>query len=124
MILKLKNLLPDKFNTKYFDFKQKSFSNDDFCKDLLDQIKSSYDNCKFYKINICDKIGFKIPDRTNVKIVVYNSLGQQVRELLNTVEDAGYHEVEFKAQNLASGVYFYTLSAGHFHEAKKMSILK
>ena len=74
--------------------------------------------------NPSTKIGFNIPEQTNVKIVVYNSLGQQVKELVNEVKDAGYHEVVFNAQNLASGVYIYTISAGNYFSVKKMSLLK
>jgi hypothetical protein len=37
---------------------------------------------------------------------------------------AGYHEVEFNAQNLSSGVYFYRIEAGEFQDVKKMILLR
>jgi hypothetical protein len=36
----------------------------------------------------------------------------------------GYHEVEFSAQNLSSGIYFYRIQAGEFQDVKKMVLLK
>jgi hypothetical protein len=38
--------------------------------------------------------------------------------------NAGYHEVEFNAQNLSSGIYFYRIDAGEFQDVKKMVLLR
>ncbi len=56
-------------------------------------------------------IRFATPQRSHVSITVFNPLGQKVTELLNADIDAGFHEVQFDAGSLASGVYFYRLSA-------------
>jgi hypothetical protein len=45
-------------------------------------------------------------------------------ELVNSDIDAGYHEVQFNAGNLASGVYFYRLQAGAFVESKKLVLAR
>jgi hypothetical protein len=55
---------------------------------------------------------------------VYDALGREVATLVNERKDAGMHQVEFRATNLASGTYFYRLQAGQFVETKKMILIK
>lgn len=69
-------------------------------------------------------IGFGIQKQSNVKITVLNVIGEEVAIVLNEVKEAGYHQVEFNARNLPSGVYFYTLQAGSFTDTKKMILTK
>lgn len=75
-------------------------------------------------------IRFALPKQSNVSIKIFNLLGELVSELINNQTfDAGYHEVEFKANNLASGVYVYRLetnsgSSKQFVETKKMMLMK
>jgi len=69
-------------------------------------------------------ISYALPTDSRVKISVYNILGQLVRELVNTDMKAGYHQVNFNAAGLASGVYMYQIDAGNFHMTKKMNLLK
>jgi V8-like Glu-specific endopeptidase len=69
-------------------------------------------------------IKFSIPVETDVKLNVYNSLGQEVSLILNSRLKEGYHEVQFDATSLTSGIYFYRLDADKFVEVKKMIILK
>ncbi|HEX9005656.1 MAG TPA: hypothetical protein VF889_00080, partial [Bacteroidota bacterium] len=52
-----------------------------------------------------------LPHRSHVTLMVFNTLGQRVAELVNGDIEAGYHEVPFNASTFASGVYFYRLSA-------------
>ncbi len=54
-----------------------------------------------------------LPKDAEVKLIVYNLLGQKVAELVNTVQHAGEYEVTLNADRLASGVYFYRMQAGH-----------
>ncbi len=49
---------------------------------------------------------------SRVKINVYNTLGQLVETLVDKEMESGYHEVNFDASRLASGVYLYQLQAG------------
>ena len=74
--------------------------------------------------NPTTKIGFGIRDKSNVKITILNAIGEEVAVVLNEVKEAGYHQVEFNAANLPSGVYFYQLRAGSFVETKKMILAK
>jgi len=69
-------------------------------------------------------IMFSIPIETEVSLNVYNALGQEVAEILNGRLKEGYHEVEFDAGTLTSGIYFYRLEADKFVDVKKMIIIK
>ncbi|VAX29271.1 hypothetical protein MNBD_IGNAVI01-1802 [hydrothermal vent metagenome] len=69
-------------------------------------------------------ISFALPKESDVKLVVYNSIGEKVAELLNGNVSAGYHSVNFDGADLSSGLYFYKISANNFVEVKKMLLLK
>jgi hypothetical protein len=69
-------------------------------------------------------IRYALPQRANVSLIVYNTLGQQVAALVNENQEAGSHEVHFDGSNLSSGVYFYRLHAGVFLEAKKFVLVR
>ena len=69
-------------------------------------------------------IKYSVPKDGNVKLTVYNALGQELAELVNKEIKAGNYEVEFNAKDLASGVYIYCIQAGDFIQTKKMILLK
>ncbi len=69
-------------------------------------------------------IKFNIPSNQNVKINIYNSIGQLVTELVNKEYSAGSHSVELNAVNLASGVYIYRMEAESFTATHKMMLMK
>ena len=69
-------------------------------------------------------INFSIPEQSKVVIKVYNILGSEVATLVNEVKNAGSYNIDFRASNLASGMYIYTIKAGKFTESKKMMLLK
>lgn len=69
-------------------------------------------------------IKFKLPLSGNVKIIVYNLIGQEVKVLLNEFKEAGEHIINFTADGLNSGVYIYRIEANGFTEARKMTLLK
>ncbi len=74
--------------------------------------------------NPSTKISYTLGERSNVTLKVFDVLGREVASLVNTTQEAGKHEVNFDAQNLSSGLYIYTLSAGSFKQSKKMMLLK
>lgn len=74
--------------------------------------------------NPVTKIRYDVPVAGEVRIDIYNLLGQQVAILVNGHVTAGRHEVHFNAQDLASGVYFYRLSAPNQVITRKMLVLK
>jgi spore coat protein A len=69
-------------------------------------------------------IRFTVPENSYVTLAVYNAQGQRVATLIDRDVPAGYHTVALDASGLASGVYFYRLTAGSFTEMKKMVLLK
>jgi hypothetical protein len=73
-------------------------------------------------------IEFSIPQTSNVKIEVYNIIGELVVSLVNQTLDAGYHRFNFDASSLSSGTYVYQLKAsgqnGTFADTKKMLLTK
>jgi hypothetical protein len=60
--------------------------------------------------------------RTTLK--VYDFLGNEVVTLVDKVQQPGNYEIEFRASNLSSGIYFYQLRAGSLIQTKKMVLLK
>jgi hypothetical protein len=74
--------------------------------------------------NPATTIRYSLPHKSQVRLTVYNPLGQQVAILVQGQQEAGSYEVKFDGSNLASGVYFYRLQAGSFLEAKKLVIAK
>ena len=74
--------------------------------------------------NPTTRIRFGLPQASDVLIEVYNVLGQRVATLLNARKPAGYHEVEFDASQLGSGIYIYRIKAGNFQQVKKMMLMK
>lgn len=69
-------------------------------------------------------IKYSVAERSNVNIKVYDMLGKEVANLVNTVKEAGSYEVSFNASNLASGMYVYSITAGNFTSSKKMMLMK
>ncbi len=69
-------------------------------------------------------ISYAVPHRTNVDIKVYDITGKEVSTLVNEVKDQGIYNVEFNAENLSSGIYFYRISADRFSTVRKMILIK
>lgn len=69
-------------------------------------------------------IEYGIKAKSNVKITVLNSIGEEVALLVNEEKEEGIHQVQFNAVNLPSGVYFYRIQTGSFVDTKKMMLLK
>jgi len=69
-------------------------------------------------------IKFDIPKSEYIKLVVYDISGKEIRTLVDQQLNAGIYEVKFDADNLASGIYYYKLTAEGFTETRKMVFLK
>jgi len=83
-------------------------------------LKQNYPN----PFNPATKISFDIPEVSDVKLAVYNSLGQEVAVLVNTSLQAGKYTYNFDASSVPSGVYFYRIKANEFVETKRMMLIK
>ena len=70
-------------------------------------------------------IEFSLPENVgNVKLSIYNALGEKVAELVNTALTAGKYQYQWNAQNVATGMYIYELRTDKFNAIKKMILLK
>ena len=69
-------------------------------------------------------ISYTVPASSNVKISIFNTLGQIVRVLENERKEAGSYQLTFDAGNLNSGTYFYKIEAGEFSQTRKMCLIK
>ena len=74
--------------------------------------------------NPTTNIQFGLPEQTQVRLEVFNILGQRVATLVNEVRQAGYHTVHFDASRLSSGMYLYRLEAGNTVRTNKMMLVK
>jgi len=70
------------------------------------------------------EISYSLPAAEHVVLKVFDSLGQEVTTLVNEVRVAGTHSVRWRPETVASGIYFYRMTAGGFSETKKMTLLK
>jgi len=69
-------------------------------------------------------IQYQIPVTERVTLKIYDVLGVEVETLVNEEKSAGSYKIEFDASQLPSGIYFYRIEIGDFHNVKKMILLK
>jgi hypothetical protein len=69
-------------------------------------------------------ISYHLPIDAKVRLDVFDSIGRMVARLVDENQKAGDYQAAFTNPGLASGVYFYRLSAGEFTETKKMLLIK
>jgi hypothetical protein len=74
--------------------------------------------------NPSTNIKFKIPQKSFVSLKIYNLLGSEVAVLVNEEKESGSYGINFNAQTLSSGTYFYKLEAGSHISVRKMLFLK
>jgi hypothetical protein len=74
--------------------------------------------------NPVTQITYWLPQRAHVSLNAYDVAGRLVASLVNGMRDMGEHTVEWRADNLPSGVYFYRLDVGDFSERRKVMLLK
>lgn len=69
-------------------------------------------------------IQYRIAAKSNVRLTMYNALGQVVRTLVNQTQSAGEYSVRFSAIDCASGVYYLKLTVGSSVQARKMLLIR
>ncbi|MGB5848999.1 MAG: aryl-sulfate sulfotransferase, partial [Ignavibacteriaceae bacterium] len=75
-------------------------------------------------------IRYSIPTQSNVRLRVYNSIGENIADLINANQNAGSYEVSWVAENIASGIYLYSIESipsdgtEIFRSVRKMILLK
>ncbi len=131
--------LPSTFiNNIYFDYSNYAFlglSNNGIYKSFapvtsvkldISKYPSSYVLFQNYPnpFNPSTILMYSLKTDAKVLLKIFNSLGEEVRTLVNEINPAGNYEVEFNASQLPSGVYICTIQAGEFVSSKKMILLK
>ena len=89
-------------------------------------IASSYQLDQNYPnpFNPTTVINYNIPEAGFVNITVYNLIGEKVETLVNEFRNAGSYKLNFNAENLRSGVYFYSIAVNDFISTKKMVLIR
>jgi len=72
---------------------------------------------------------YDLPEKSNVKIIIYDLMGRVVSNLISSQQNAGYKSIQWNAtnnsgQSVSAGLYLYTIEAGDFRQTKKMVLLK
>ena len=89
-------------------------------------VQFTYKLCDNYPnpFNPSTVINYSLATSSRVTIKVYNLLGQPVRQLLNKIQNSGNQQIIFNADNLSSGVYFYSMSAVSLDGKEQYSAIK
>ena len=74
--------------------------------------------------NPTTQIQYTLPEAAEVRLEVFNMLGQRVATLVDAPQNAGNHSVNFDASRLSSGIYIYRIQAGNFTKSRKMTLVK
>jgi len=74
--------------------------------------------------NPSTSIKYSVPESGNIRLSVFNIVGEEVAVLAEGFTQAGFYEVTFDASNLSTGVYLYKLQSANSVQTKKMMLLK
>ncbi len=113
-----------KYRLKQIDFDGSYKYSNEIEIDVTAPIKFSLEQNYPNPFNPMTNIEYQIANTGLVKLVVYNSLGEEVATLVNEYKSAGSYEVKLDASNLPSGVYIYRLTSGSYSAVKKLVLLK
>ena len=69
-------------------------------------------------------ISYQLPIKSNVTLKIFNLLGKEIKTLVNEEKNIGSHFIEFDAKQIASGLYYYRLTADGKNITKKMLLIK
>ena len=83
-------------------------------------LKQNYPN----PFNPSTTIKFSLPVQTQLKINIYNMLGELVRTISEGMYEAGYYNIIFDAAGFSSGTYIYRLESNNFTDTKKMILIR
>lgn len=106
------------------DEQDTSVKNENNAKPIVFQLNQNYPN----PFNPGTVISYQIPSAGMAQVVIYNSIGQRIRTLVDQYQELGSHAVIWDGRDdegspLASGIYIYRLTIGSFSEAKKMVLV-
>ncbi|RQW02637.1 T9SS C-terminal target domain-containing protein, partial [candidate division KSB1 bacterium] len=93
---------------------------------LLPEIPTEFALLQNYPnpFNPSTTIRYDLPRETHVTLKIYDIMGHLVAELVNEKHEAGAYELVWNANGVASGVYFYQITAGDFTSVRKLILMK
>jgi hypothetical protein len=74
--------------------------------------------------NPTTSISFDLPERTFIRLSLYDLLGHEIACLVSSELPAGHHQIQWDAAGVASGVYLYRLQGGGWISTKKLILLR
>ncbi len=74
--------------------------------------------------NAMTKIKYTIPEKSFISIKIYTVLGEEIARLVNEEKEAGTYTIDFDADHLVNGIYFYRMEASGFSQIRKFLLLK
>ncbi|BDQ03411.1 T9SS type A sorting domain-containing protein [Ignavibacterium sp.] len=94
-----------------------------------DKLKITPDKFELFQnypnpFNPVTTIRYSVPERSTVRLAVYNILGELVQTVVDEEKDAGTYEITFNGSNYSTGIYFCRMQAGNYVSIKKMLLLK
>ena len=84
------------------------------------QLEQNYPN----PFNPVTTISYLLPSTSEVLLIVYNLLGEEIARLVDGIQSTGFHQITWDASGVSSGIYFYRIQAGGFTQTRKMLLLK
>ena len=81
------------------------------------------------QLNPITNLRYDLPEQAQVILTVYDLMGREVTQLVNTTQEAGFKSVQWNATDsfgkpVSAGVYLYQIRAGEFVQTRKMVLLK
>lgn len=83
-------------------------------------LKQNYPN----PFNPVTSIDYSVSAPGNVKLVVFDVLGREIKTLVNEYKNTGEYKTYFDSTGNSGGIYYYKLVAGNYSEVKKMILIK
>jgi hypothetical protein len=120
LISKIQLIMDSISNLSMFTKSQEAELNSNSVLPLKYGLEQNYPN----PFNPTTRIKFDLPKSSHVLLRVFDLLGEEKTTLVNKELSCGYHEIEFDAGNLPSGIYFYKLEAEGFIQTKKMILVR
>ncbi len=113
----------------YYRLKQIDF---DGTSKIYNSVEVDFETVKEYSLsqnypnpfNPSTEINYTLAKSGNITLKVYNLLGSEVATIVNGFMEAGKHSVKFDANDITSGIYFYTIKADNFTSTRKMILMK
>ena len=112
------------YRLKQLDFDGRYEYSDEVEVDVIGPLTFNLEQNYPNPFNPSTKIKYSVPEAGNIRLSVYNTVGEEVGILINGYSESGFFEVTFDASNLTSGVYLYKLQSENSVQFKKMMLLK